>query len=140
MDVEEILGCSDEVYANIMEPLLGWVGASASNAEFLLSLLTGFLLISYFLGKDFTRTQAILVVVPYSVIYLVLSHGYYLDQSATYGSVQLLGLVCTKVPIGDPIVPFEWQALAMVSMYWALYLVSLYFMWTIRHPKTERPL
>jgi hypothetical protein len=103
-----------------------------SLGQMSITILTGYLLIAFFIGARLTRFQVIFATAVYSVMYL--STALSLSQSQTV----LVHLAATLRDSGSEI-PVISAANPVVSYITTglLYLGSIYFMWNVRHPKPE---
>ena len=119
--------------AEIWELILLSQGNSSATLGIYLSLVSGYLIVAYLVGKDLSRSQVtmisglfsmgcIMAIVP---TYAYLSRATFLLQFAdeTYKSPATLFL-----PLGAPVM----SALLLLGL-----LASLKFMWDVRHPKNE---
>jgi small-conductance mechanosensitive channel len=106
-----------------------------SLGELSITILTGYLLIAFFIGARLTRFQVIFATAVYSVMYL--STAVSLSQSQAVlvyltNSMQGSGSEIPVVSSANPSLSYLVTGL--------LYLGSIYFMWSVRHPKGESPL
>ena len=102
------------------------------------TLLFGFVLVAYFAGKNLTRNQVIIL----SVLYLATISQYIL----TY-LMAGLGIVAAAAQLAELdhasgnklediiVTPARYYFGTLVQI--CCVLASLYFMWSVRHPKTE---
>jgi hypothetical protein len=106
--------------------------AQASNTlEYFGTLLFGYLMAAYFIGAKLTRVQV--------GIFTTL----YLFWVVRLGVVLNIVLISSRITIGEMrkispdlllAIPSIWGPYAILTL---LTLASLYFMWSVRHPKTE---
>ena len=95
------------------------------------NLLFGYLIVAYFVGAQLTRVQLAIL----NVLYLTWQLRLFFTLSIVGGNANiLLGEIRTNSPELVPDGPSLLAALALLS---CLILASLYFMWSIRHPKRE---
>ncbi|MEH6584871.1 MAG: hypothetical protein V7754_23345 [Halioglobus sp.] len=122
------------------ELLLHTIEMTDGNIEIFGVYLFGYLLVAYFIGATLSRPQVIVL----NVIY-VLFTGYQLLR--VFGGIllsdlhegDLLELLEQRHGVAYPsldIVNFEWAATITILHVFAV-IASLYFMWSVRHPKAE---
>lgn len=107
-----------------------------SNSLVIISLaiavLSGYVVIAYAVGAKLTRAQVVVLNVVYSIwgLFLIASGGVALDNGFTRVShaKSLLG----ESPI---LVPFSIPLFYLIGS--MIMLSSLWFMWSVRHPKSE---
>ncbi len=116
----------------------GYIALVETEASILLSLIFGYLLVAHFIGDTLTRTQIIIFNVLYvftSLASLAVYHGHYL--SIVFSVERLVEenpLSAEDVPVtATPEV-----AQLVVMAYLAMIVASLYFMWTVRHPRKKK--
>ena len=95
------------------------------------NLLFGYLIVAYFVGAQLTRVQLAIL----NVLYLIWQLRLFFTLSIVGGNANiLLGEMRINSPELVPDGPSLLSGLALLS---CLILASLYFMWSIRHPKTK---
>jgi hypothetical protein len=107
-----------------------------------LTLLFGYLVVAYLIGKNLTRVQVSIFNVLYSMSILgslsIMAGGY--AGMATYweySQMLLQELGHDRVlPLAAGLMSENFIIATMTINFFSL-MASLYFMWTIRHPKTE---
>jgi hypothetical protein len=98
-----------------------------------LTILFGYLLASHFLGAKVSRVQ----VTVFNAIYLVLASGLIFNMWIHWaGTAHWLREAASKNPF-EASTDGDIHMVVATAVYISLVIVSLYFMWTIRHPKTE---
>jgi hypothetical protein len=95
------------------------------------TLLFGYLMVAYFIGAQLTRVQAGILTTLY--LFWVVRLGavlnlLWLSAQMTIGEVRKIS------PDLLPAIPSLWGPYTILTL---LTLASLYFMWSVRHPKTE---
>ena len=106
-----------------------------SDATQFTTLLFGYLLVAYFIGSNLTRIQVIIL----NVLYMACI-GATIFQMTT-AAFTAMGFLNKFLEVSDN----EGEITAInpnyigfgVALNLALILTSLYFMWSVRHPKTE---
>jgi hypothetical protein len=95
------------------------------------NLLFGYLIVAYFVGAQLTRVQSAILTVLYLAWQVRLFFVLYGLQ--INGSILVEGMreISPDVNLAIP------SILAVLALLSCLTLASLYFMWSIRHPKTE---
>ena len=115
----------------------GYVALVETEASILLSLIFGYLLVAHFIGTSITRMQ----VTIFNALYLFTTLSSLAVYNGHYGSVvysvnRLLeenAITAQEIPItGTP-----GSAQLVVLAYLAMIVSSLYFMWTVRHPRKK---
>ena len=108
-----------------------------SNLTLFYSLVFGYLLAAYIVGKQLTTTQTIIL----SLLYL--AAVIYNRVSALEVFMAYISSINTLEEMaGQPIprVTATEGSLALITVFVILsILASLFFMWSVRHPKAERP-
>ena len=118
--------------------LLELAQGSFANAIGLVSLaiavLSGYVVVAYAVGAKLTRLQVVALNINYTIWLL------YLAASGATGITN--GLRKNQLAqelLGEPIASLPYS----IHIYWSLstmlLVTSLWFMWSIRHPKTKRP-
>ena len=106
-----------------------------SDATFFTTLLFGYLLVAYFIGASLTRVQVIIL----NVLYIA-SIGASIFQMTT-GAFTAIGFLNKFLEVSGnegEMSPLNPNYIAYgVALNLAMILTSLYFMWSVRHPKTE---
>jgi hypothetical protein len=95
------------------------------------NLLFGYLIVAYFVGAKLTKVQLAI----FNVLYLIWQFRLFftLRIVSANGNI-LLGEMRKISPELTPDYP---SILSLFALLTGLLLASLYFMWSIRHPKTE---
>ena len=114
-----------------------YVSNTQTEGTILISLIFGYLLVAHFVGASITRAQVTILNALYLftvVSGLAVYRGHY--ESIIFSVNRLLevkGLTASDIPItGTP-----GAVQVVIVAYSAMILASLYFMWTVRHPKAE---
>ncbi len=95
------------------------------------NLLFGYLIVAYFVGAKLTKVQLAIL----NVLYLIWQLRIFVTLSIVSGNADiLLGEMRKISPELTPDAPSVSSAFALLTI---LILASLYFMWSIRHPKKE---
>jgi len=108
------------------------------NLTLFYSLVFGYVLAAYVVGRKLTTVQAVIL----SVLYLAAAIYNRLSGVIIVGGMielnrqmdEMLGMVAPKGLMSQ-----EGQVVIAVFVILSI-LASLYFMWSVRHPKTESPL
>lgn len=105
-----------------------------SDATQFTTLLFGYLLVAYFIGASLTRVQVIIL----NVLYIA-SIGASIFQMTT-GAFTAIGFLNRFLEVSGnegEMSPLNPNYIGYgVALNLALILTSLYFMWSVRHPKT----
>ena len=110
------------------------------NIEIFATYLFGYLLVAYFIGSALSRPQVVIL----NFVYLLFT-GYQLLRifaGIVFSDLQEEGLIelIEQSPGGASLdldfLSFEW-AVTLTTIHFAAVVASLYFMWRVRHPKTE---
>ena len=106
-----------------------------SNLTLFYSLVFGYLLVAYVIGGQLTRTQVSILSILYlaAVAYNRIS-GYAMYNGLIFafeGMEELTGATARPITATE-------NSLALVTVFIVLSILgSLYFMWTVRHPREE---
>ena len=121
--------------ANLLNLVQTQVSLIQIDATFFTTLLFGYLLVAYFIGASLTRVQVIIL----NVLYIA-SIGASIFQMTT-GAFTAIGFLNKFLEVSGnegEMSPLNPNYIAYgVALNLALILTSLYFMWSVRHPKTE---
>ena len=110
---------------------LGYVASQVLQAEegTFFTVLFGYLLAAHFLGDKISNRQLLIFNGMYLATILGLVFNMWLQWNEIYKWVQL----AQDAPIGAT----QPHIIGAMLVYVSLVLGSLYFMWTVRYPKTE---
>jgi hypothetical protein len=106
-----------------------------STGQVLLTVLTGYLLITYFVGKDLTIFQVSFVNVVFLLTYISTwaTLANYLEVAIHFREILVdLG---SEIPLSDD--DYIATPLFNLSVAGLITIGALYFMWSVRHPKAE---
>lgn len=121
--------------ANLLELVLTQGNLIQSDATQFTTLLFGYLLVAYFIGASLTRTQIVILNTLY-----VASIGATIFQMTT-GAFTALGFLNKFLEVSGnsgETTPIDPKYIGFgLALNLALIATSLYFMWSVRHPKTE---
>jgi len=121
--------------ANLLNLVQTQVSLIQIDATFFTTLLFGYLLVAYFIGASLTRVQVIIL----NVLYIA-SIGASIFQMTT-GAFTAIGFLNKFLEVSGnegEMSPLNPNYIAYgVALNLAMILTSLYFMWSVRHPKTE---
>ena len=95
------------------------------------NLLFGYLIVSYFVGAQLTRVQSAILTALYLFWQVRLGVAIY---AVVINSKSVLREIRKNSPDLDLAVPALTWLLFLMSL---LSLASIYFMWSVRHPKTD---
>ncbi|MEP1473061.1 MAG: hypothetical protein ABJK25_18940 [Halieaceae bacterium] len=108
----------------------------------LLTIVSGYMVIAYLVGEKLTKIQVLLVNMVYiasGLSVLTSNFGSVLDSATARAEaaqrIEQLGSIIT--PVGEA-VP-ETYAIIVASVNSLFLIISLVFMWQVRHPKAELP-
>ena len=93
------------------------------------TLLFGYLIVAYFVGAQLTKVQAVILTTLY--LFWLVRLVFAFNLISTFAQTTLDEMKNIS-PDFSPVIPSVW---GMYSLLLCLTLGSLYFMWTIRHPK-----
>jgi hypothetical protein len=106
-----------------------------ADSTMMFTLLFGYLLVAYFVGKNLSRSQTLILTVLYIIAFVVTLGNIVGSAYATVTMKVALIQVCPECTV-SPLISVE--AIFMVATVNAAMLgASLYFMWNVRHPKIE---
>jgi len=101
----------------------------------LFTLLFGYLVVAYFVGKDLSRTQSIIFTVLYMVAFVTSLFNMASNAMASVAFTYPLLDVCPECELPPLVSPEGTVLICLVNL--AMLTASLYFMWSVRHPKAE---
>jgi hypothetical protein len=122
-----------ELYYGLMALLQGQVSLVIEALNLFYSLLFGYVLAAYVVGKKLTKSQ----VVTLSLLYL---GAVIYNRFASYSIIQTAITIIEQLEgsgpsVVNPLTPEGMIAILVISA--IAVLASLYFMWSIRHPKIK---
>ena len=124
--------------AELVTAIQGTMAIVHSNREYALTVLTGYVLILHFMGGSLTRFQISFVTTVYSLVFLHSIAENYGAGRVQEGYRQMLR---EQFPEFTERLSFPSQVGLSNEMELLLgiliFIGSILFMWTVRHPKTE---
>jgi hypothetical protein len=106
-----------------------------SSLSVYFSLIFGYLLVAYFVGANLTRAQNVILTLLY-LSTMILNRSAFL--SIQLGGKNVIKGLIELNPETRPVFFFSDDAIVFATaVSAALIVASLYFMWSVRHPKTE---
>ncbi len=112
----------------LQDLFVSWVAQTQQMSITYLSIVSGYLLVAHFLGSQLSRPQVIIVNAIY-IVYAIAQIGGFYSQMVT-----LADLGEASLQIGGYADIAAWGIL-WCSIQLTMLIGSLYFMWTVRHPK-----
>ena len=112
----------------VQDLFVSWVAQTQQMSISYLSLVSGYLLVAHFLGSQLSRPQVIIVNAIY-IVYAIAQIGGFYSQMVT-----LADLDEASLQFGAYTDIAAWGIL-WCSIQLTMLIGSLYFMWTVRHPK-----
>jgi len=125
-----------------IERMQGLIGLLQSQADLMANdgtmmttLLFGYLIVAYFVGTHLTKVQSFIFSTLYVAAFLASTF------SATNTALAAVGLQARFVEVSgnSETIPTLTPMFVLlgVALKLSMFLASLYFMWSVRHPKTE---
>ena len=112
----------------LQDLFVSWVAQTQQMSITYLSIVSGYLLVAHFLGSQLSRPQVIIVNAIY-IVYAIAQIGGFYSQMST-----LAYLGEASLQLGGYADIAAWGIL-WCSIQLTMLIGSLYFMWTVRHPK-----
>ncbi len=112
----------------LQDLFVSWVAQTQQMSITYLSIVSGYLLVAHFLGSQLSRPQVIIVNAIY-IVYAIAQIGGFYSQMVT-----LADLGEASLQLGGYADIAAWGIL-WCSIQLTMLIGSLYFMWTVRHPK-----
>ena len=112
----------------LQDLFVSWVAQTQQMSITYLSIVSGYLLVAHFLGSQLSRPQVIIVNAIY-IVYAIAQIGGFYSQMVT-----LADLSEASLQLGGYADVAAWGIL-WCSIQLTMLIGSLYFMWTVRHPK-----
>ena len=112
----------------LQDLFVSWVAQTQQMSITYLSIVSGYLLVAHFLGSQLSRPQVIIVNAVY-IVYAIAQIGGFYSQMVT-----LAALGEASLQLGGYTDIAAWGIL-WCSIQLTMLIGSLYFMWTVRHPK-----
>jgi hypothetical protein len=125
-----------EYATNLMDNFYGSVAAMGDQATVIFTLIFGYLLVAHFVGQKLSRPQTVLLTICYLAMTIKLSvhtiiQGFLAEQ---FMNEYLLVIGREQ---GPPPALQAWLTIDTPVWYFVYIIASLYYMWSVRHPKTE---
>jgi hypothetical protein len=117
--------------------MMSWYAMMGQDANMYLALVSGYLIVAYSIGAKLSSVQAMII----NVFFAVWTGSHVMAIFSEMGAV----LDIQQMLIDMEAYSFQSpnQSLAIASLFAAIQIggiiAALYFMWTIRHPKSESP-
>jgi len=124
--------------AELVTAIQGNVTIVNSNREYALTVLTGYVLILHFMGGSLTRFQISFVTAVYSLVFL---HSIALNYGA--GSIQEVYRQMMREQFPEFLERLSYPSQVGIAnevellLGLLVFIGSILFMWSVRHPKTE---
>lgn len=130
-EIAELAASTQELFWQQAQVMQGFAELTAGNFERFMTVLFGYLIVVYLIGARLTRVQAGILTALYLFWLARLAIGV---NDMTSGIFDTLGAMKKLQPdLAIPSSPILWMfALLLLST-----VASLYFMWNVRHSKTE---
>jgi hypothetical protein len=115
--------------------MMSWYAMMGQDANMYLALVSGYLIVAYSIGAKLSSVQAMII----NVFFAVWTGSHVMAIFSEMGAV----LDIQQMLIDMEAYSFQSpnQSLAIASLFAAIQIggiiAALYFMWTIRHPKSE---
>jgi len=125
-------------YATHLEAIVqGYVATLQTEANILLSMIFGYLLVAHFIGRELNKVQLSILNTLYLVTVasgLTVYKAHY--ESIVYALNTLIaetGRLASDLPIAGTSDGLK----GVIGVYIAMIIASYYFMWSVRHQKNE---
>ena len=115
--------------------MMAWYAMMGQDANMYLALVSGYLIVAYSIGEKLSSVQAMII----NIFFSVWTGSHVMAIFSEMGAV----LDIQKMLIDMDAYSFQTpkESLAIASVFAAIQIggivASLYFMWTVRHPKTD---
>ena len=104
-----------------------------SIGEQSITIFTGYLLIAFFIGSKLTFFQVSFVSLVFSMMYISSSISIVSAMPTLNHFAERLIATGSEIPMTTVVASPEMATITVLLMF----VGALYFMWTVRHPKTE---
>jgi len=107
-----------------------------ANNGILITLISGYLVVAYFVGKQLTRTQVIIMNALYLIIALLLIAGSFYWGLDAQIARKMMALQIPEFNLGGyaEVNTYLWPSIVSI-VYSCLIFASLFFMWQVRHSR-----
>jgi hypothetical protein len=122
--------------AELVEAWGLFLGNSQTALGLYLSVLTGYLIIAYLVGNKLTRVQVLIVTVLYVSASAIITLWFF----AWWSRALEFAMEAKQLNPDRQVANSIGATWAITSMLVMATVASLYFMWSMRHSRTERPL
>jgi hypothetical protein len=119
--------------AELVEAWGLFLGNSQSGLGLYLSIISGYLIIAYLVGAKLTRVQASIV----TTLFAFASVSVSLWFAAWWGRALEFAMEAKQLNPSRQVDNSPEAIMVFTLMLWLGIVASLYFMWSVRHPKTE---
>lgn len=122
----------------VYQAMLDTIENAQNTGEMMVTLMTGYLLIAFFIGGKLSRFQVLFVNVLYLMLYSAAASTLIDTMARVSHFARILEDTGSSIPIDSSNIQYVYSS--QIYLWLVPLLVvsgSLYFMWTIRHPKPE---
>jgi hypothetical protein len=119
--------------AELVEAWGLFLGNSQTALGLYLSVLTGYLIMAYLVGDKLTRPQVLIVTVLYVCATTIITLWFF----AWWSRALEFAMEAKQLNPDRQVANSVQAAWSITVMLFMAIVASLYFMWSIRHPKTE---
>ena len=122
----------------VYQAMLGTIENAQNTGEMMVTLMTGYLLIAFFIGGKLSRFQVLFVNALYLMLYSAAASTLIDTIAKVSHFAQNLEDMGSNIPSDSSNIQYVYYS--QIYLWLVPLLVvsgSFYFMWTIRHPKPE---
>jgi hypothetical protein len=119
--------------SELVEAITGYLAAAQTGGSTLISLLSAYLIVAYLAGDKLTRSQVLVV----TALYIYVTLGTVIGAFGSLSKARHYAAELKALNPNEVIYLTEYIAGLSVVGAVACLSASLWFMWSIRHPKTE---
>ena len=109
---------------------------SLTGFAILFSLMSGYMVVAYTVGRTLSRNQVLLASSIYTVGCLLMVFSNFSHVRDAIVGRQQAALIAQEIPMGVGLSPVTWASVILV-IHRSFLIGSLIFMWQVRHSKTE---
>jgi len=120
----------------LSEVVIGYSSTVDQGTAVMISVMSAYLVTAYAIGTNLSRFQVMFISICFTVVFLgLLSGQYFYVSQLVHNYAQLEAIAASENQI---LQATGGTTVAMFFIVRALFLIgSLYFMWNVRHQKTE---
>jgi hypothetical protein len=119
----------------LYEIVVGFTGNLEQSMAVLISLLSAYMIIAYSVGANLTKFQVLFISTCFTTVYIGVMQAQFFYLGETIYLAEKLNLLRDSPSAVEG--TGDISAIIFISVRVLFLIGALYFMWNVRHPKTE---